>query len=150
MTRPGRLRAAAVLLAVPALLAGCSSGPQEEYCQLVVDRQDELTERTGDAGAEGLLVALPIFTELAEEAPRDIAEEWEQVVDPLTRLQRVLEEENVDPATFDPKNPPEHLDDEALGRIEVAADRVRHPDTVSALNAVEQHARDVCQTPLSL
>lgn len=151
MTPVRRLARTALLAALPlAFFAGCSSDPQEDYCNLVVDRQAELTERTGDAGAEGLLVALPIFVELAEESPGDIADEWDQVVGALSRLERVLEDEDVRPAEFDPQNPPEHLDKDALQRIEVAADRVRHPDTVAALSAVEQHARDVCQTPLSL
>ena len=140
----------AVLALALGPLAGCSEDPYAEYCERVEENQADLTRVLGDAGDEGLLAALPIFTELSEAAPRDLVDEWDRVVGSLTRLRDTLEAEGVEPGEYDAANPPEGLDAAAIGRIEAAAERVAAPETIEALGGIEQHARDVCQTPLSL
>ena len=37
----------------------------------------------GDGGPDALLEALPIFRDLADEAPDDIRDEWQTVIDAL-------------------------------------------------------------------
>lgn len=143
-----RLLLAALLLA--GLLAGCGGDPQEEYCEAVKDRQEELTEITTSGERTALLEALPVFRDLAAEAPSDIRHEWRQVVSSLEGLEEALDEAGVDPATYDARKPPPGLVEEERQRIEAAAGEVASNRTVEALAGVEQHARDVCKTPLSL
>jgi hypothetical protein len=100
-----------------------------------------------DAGA--LFGVLDTYDELREEAPRDIADEWDAVIAPLRRLEEVLADHGVDPSTYAADEPPAHLDDEARKAIEAAAREVGSEQTVTAMAAVEQHALDVCGTPLS-
>jgi hypothetical protein len=142
------------LLPVLALLAGlmaggCSDDPQADYCDTVRDHQEELTEIAADDDAGAIFEALDAYDDLAEEAPRDIADDWTSVISPLRDLQQVLEDSGVDPSTYSAEKPPADLDAQARQDIEAAARKVGSEQTVTAMAAVEQHALDVCGTPLS-
>ncbi len=147
MTR--RAAAAAVLLQA-SLLAACSGDPQEEYCAVVTERQEDLSRAAAEAGEEGLLATLPILAELAEVAPRDIADEWDRLVGALGGLAEALAEAGVEPSEYDPAEPPRGLTEADRGRIEAAAEEVASQETLTAMSGVEQHARDVCGTPVAL
>jgi hypothetical protein len=136
-------------LLVGALLSGCGSD-QENYCDAVKDHQKELTEIAADGGQTGLLDALPVYRELQDQAPSAITDEWQQVVTSLDDLQQALDDAGVDPATYDPKQPPPDVSDDDVAAIADAADRVGSLETQRALQGLEQQALDVCQTPLSL
>jgi hypothetical protein len=131
------------------LLTGCASD-QEEYCDAVKDHQDELTEVVAEGGQTGLLDALPVYRELQDQAPSDITDEWQQVVRSVEKLQQALDDAGVDPATYDPKKPPQGVSDDDVAAIADAADQVGSLETQRALQGLEQQALDVCQTPLSL
>ena len=142
------------LLPVLALLAavaasGCSSDPQADYCDAVEEHQEELTEiaEADDAGA--IFDALDAYDDLREKAPRDIADDWDAVVEPLRDLERVLSDHGVDPSSYSAEDPPADLDAEVRQDVEAAARKVGSEQTVTAMAAVEQHALDVCGTPLS-
>ena len=142
------------LLPVLALLAGllaggCSDDPQADYCDVVRDHQEELTEIAADDDAGAIFEALDAYDDLAEEAPRDIADDWTSVIGALRDLQEALEDSGVDPSTYSAEKPPADLDDQAREDIEAAARKVGSEQTVTAMAAVEQHALDVCGTPLS-
>lgn len=147
MTR--RTSGAAGLLLAVALLAGCGD-EYDGYCEVVEEKQAELTEiaTSGEQGA--LLRALPIYEELREEAPDDITDEWQQVIRALQALQQALDDAGASASTYDPKNPPEGVTQDQQDAIAAAADELRSPATVAALDSVEQQARDVCHTPLTL
>jgi hypothetical protein len=133
-----------------ALVAGgCSSDPQADYCDAVRDHQEELTEIAADGDAGAIFDALDAYDDLAEEAPRDIADDWQSVIGPLRDLQQALEDSGVDPSTYSAEKPPADLDARARQDIEAAARKVGSEQTVTAMAAVEQHALDVCGTPLS-
>jgi hypothetical protein len=133
-----------------ALVAGgCSSDPQADYCDAVRDHQEELTEIAADGDAGAIFDALDAYDDLAEEAPRDVADDWQSVIGPLRDLQQALEDGGVDPSTYSAEKPPAGLDDAARLDIEAAARKVGSEQTVTAMAAVEQHALDVCGTPLS-
>lgn len=140
--------APAALLAGLAL-GGCSGDPQERYCETVEEHQAELTEvaATDDPGA--VFDALDAYEDLAERAPRDIADDWASVVGPLQALDEALAAHDVDPSDYDAEAPPAGLAEEARTEIESAAREVGSEETVRAMAAVEQHALDVCGTPLS-
>lgn len=138
----------ALLLAAP-LLAGCASD-QEKYCDAVKEHQTELSEIAGQGGPAALLDALDIYRDLQDQAPRDITDEWKQVVTSIAALQAALDDAGVDAATYDPKEPPEGVTEEQQQAIADAATEVGSLETQRALAGVEQQARDVCKTPLTL
>ena len=142
-------RAAAAVLLVAVALSGCSSDPQEAYCDAVAEHQEELTDVAASEDTGALFDALDTYDELRERAPRDIADEWDAVIDPLRELERVLDDHGVDASTYTSDEPPADLDAAGRREIEAAAREVGSEQTVTAMAAVEQHALDVCGTPLS-
>lgn len=131
------------------VLGGCSGDPHERYCETVEEHQAELTEVAAADDPGAVFDALDAYDDLAERAPRDIADDWSVVVDPLRALERALAEHDVDPSDYDAESPPPGLDQGARAEIEAAARDVGSEQTVRAMAAVEQHALDVCGTPLS-
>ena len=142
-------RAAAAVLLVAVALSGCSSDPQEAYCDAVAEHQEELTDVAASEDTGALFDALDTYDELRERAPRDIADEWDAVIDPLRELERVVDDHGVDASTYTSDEPPADLDAAGRREIEAAAREVGSEQTVTAMAAVEQHALDVCGTPLS-
>jgi hypothetical protein len=138
-------RALAALLAVLPLLAACAS-EQERYCALVEDRQEELTEVAADEGR--VFDTLPVWRELRSEAPSDIEAEWDLVISALEELHGAVEDAGVD-ARYDADDPPPGLTEEQRDEIAVAAHRLGSERVVTAMAGLEQHALDVCGTPLS-
>jgi hypothetical protein len=149
MTRSCR-RTAVVLLLVAGGSVSCSDDPYADYCEVVTDRQEELTRVLDEGGPDALLRALPIFRDLQEAAPDDIRDDWQIVVNGLTALQTALDDAGVDPATYDREKPPDGVSDEERDRIDAAAQELTTSDSEAAFAAVEQQARDVCQAPLRL
>ena len=142
------------LLAPAALLVclavtGCSSDPQGDYCEAVENHQADLSDVAASDDAGAVFDALDDYEELAEQAPRDIADDWSAVVRPLRALEEALDAHDVDPSTYRADKPPAGLAADARGEIEAAARAVGAQRTVDAMAAVEQHALDVCGTPLS-
>jgi len=137
------------LVLVAGLVTGCSDDPQADYCEAVEDHQVALTEIAASTDTGSLFDALPVYDDLADEAPDDIAGEWSQVIEPLRGLEEALDEAGVDPSSYDAEEPPADLDQEGRQAIEAAARRVGSEQTVAAMASVEQHALDVCGTPLS-
>ena len=138
-----------ILLAVLAAGPACSRDPQAAYCDTVEEHQERLTEVAAAEDSGSLLDALPVYRELAQDAPRDIALDWDQVVDALAGLESALEEADVDPSAYDAADPPAGVAAEDRAAIERAAQEVGSAATVDAMMRVEQHALDVCGTPLS-
>jgi hypothetical protein len=145
------MRAALVALLVAGSLAACSESPEDvraDYCDQVTEQQAGLTDTLADDSPDALLRALPVFSGLAEEAPRDVADEWAVLIDALEGLDEALDEAGVDAATYDAQEPPEGVTPEQQDSIARAADQLFRPDVVTAYEGVKQHAKDVCKTPL--
>ena len=63
--------------------------PASDYCGAVEEHQAELTDVTASGSPAALLEALPIFRDLAEQAPDDIRDEWKRCSwTALTELRR--------------------------------------------------------------
>ena len=136
------------VLLVP-LLAGCAEDPQADYCKVVEEHQAALSDIAAADDAGAIFDALDIYDDLRTAAPRDIADDWAAVVEPLRGLEQVLTDHGVDPSSYSAESPPADLDEEGRAEIEAAARAVGSERTVAAMAAVEQHALDVCGTPLS-
>jgi hypothetical protein len=119
------------------------------YCEVVAYRQTELADLT-DAGGQGALFdALEVYRDLADAAPDDIVDEWGRVLGRLEALEEAVEAAGVDPATYDPEDPPAGLDADRRAAIEGAARELGSDATVGAMGRLEQQSLDVCHTPLS-
>lgn len=147
------MRAVLALLVALPLVAGCADERErarESYCEAVREHQRELTEITSGGGQTALLDALDIYRELRDEAPRDIADEWQQVVRSIEGLQTALDDAGVDPATYDPEKPPPGVTEQEQEEIAQAASEVASRETQQAFDGVHQQVRDVCHTQLTL
>lgn len=150
MRAPCGPAAAGLVLAGVLLLAGGCADASETYCDAVADNQDRLGEIADSGDAVALFEARDVYRELADDAPDDIADDWDLVLDRIDVLESTLDEADVDPATYDPRDPPADLDEEERARIRQAADDLAAPETVRAMDDLEQQALDVCGTPLRL
>jgi hypothetical protein len=148
MRAPGRTAAACLLVLLP--LLGACADRQETYCSAVEEHQEELTRISTDGERDSLLRALEIFRDLESKAPADVTDEWQQVVSRIEDLDAALRDAGVDPTTYDPKEPPADLGDDDRARIDAAARELGSGTTLRALQDLDQQARDVCHTPLSL
>ena len=136
---------------VAGVLTGCSSSPEDvraDYCEVVQEQQVALTEALAEESPDALLGALPVFRELAEEAPRDIDDDWTAFIGALEGLQEALDAAGVDAATYDAEKPPEDVTEEQQAAIARAADELARPEVSAAFEGVKQQAKDVCKTPL--
>lgn len=131
-------------------LTGCGGDPQAAYCDAVQDHRTELGELLGSGGPDALLRALPVFRDLAEQAPSDLRDEWRTVVDAVEGLENALDDAGADAATYDRDSPPAGVTDAQRDAIDAAAKELTSPQTVTAFEGVQQQAKDVCGTPLSL
>ena len=139
-----------VLLAlVVALLAGCGDS-RDDYCDAVEEHQQELSDIVGSGEPDALLGAVGVFRDLQGKAPSDIRDEWQQVVSTIDALQEALDEAGVDPSTYDRSDPPAGLSTEQRASIDAASRELGGGTTLRALEDLEQEARDVCGTSLTL
>jgi hypothetical protein len=140
----------ALLVALLLPLTGCGGDPQEEYCAAVKEHQKELTGIVTGGGQDALIRALDIFRDLRSKAPSDVSDEWQQVVTRIQALDRALRAAGVDPASYDRSKPPPGLSRAERADIDAAARELGSRSTVDALAGLDQEARDVCRTPLSV
>ena len=121
------------MLTGPLLLAGCGEPSAEEvrtdYCEAVAEQQRGAERAARRPLAHALLEALPIFRDLAAEAPSDIADDWDVLLDALDGLDEALADADVDPAAYDAAKPPSDLTDEQRASIERAAAELLNPRT---------------------
>jgi hypothetical protein len=145
-----KVRYAVVATLAMGVLAGCGGSQQASYCGEVTSQQARLSAVVGAGGEAALLEALPIFRHLRDQAPSDVRADWTTLVDALTGLQEALQRAHVDPREYDAKHPPAGVSAAQQRAIAAAATTLGSATTQAALAAVQQQARDVCHTPLSL
>ena len=150
MSRHRHWMGAAALVLVTATSACGSSSSADNYCAAITSHRDDLSKTVGDGGALALLDALPIFRDLQAKAPSDIHDDWSTVIDRLTALQDALKAAGVDPSRYDAAHPPASLTTAQRQSITAAATALGSAETVTALDNVQQQARDVCHTPITV
>lgn len=152
--RRNLLLAATVVAALVAgflLLRGTGEDdPFAAYCDAVTEHREDVGAALSAGPTTGLLRALPSFETLAEESPEDIERDWTLVIERITALKDALDAAGVDAATYSFDQPPADLPAEDKKSIDAAAAGLGSADTATALAHVEQQARDVCKTPLSM
>lgn len=131
------------------LLVACGGDDRSDYCEAVDKHQRELTEIAASKDPGAIFDALEHYQELAQEAPRDLRDEWRQVIDRIEALESALDEAGVDPATYDPEETLKGLPREEREAITGAGRNLGDLQTRQAMSSIEQQALDVCQTPLT-
>jgi hypothetical protein len=142
----------AVLAAISVPVVGCGDDddPFEAYCKELKAQRESLSEDlAGDTGTS-LIDALPEFERLQDKSPDDIADEWAIVTTRIGDLVDALEDAGVDPATYNRRKPPAGLTEDEKAAIDAAATALVTPEMKAALDGVQQQARDVCKTPMTL
>ncbi len=163
MRRLSAVRVGVVAVTAVALLgvAGCDSHEPDDpyaipqrfqaYCEEIEAHQARISDALQSGGpTSGLIKALPSFESLAEMAPDDIADDWEVVIGRIHDLVDALDAAGLDPDTYDRRHPPAGLDPAQRDAIDAAAVALVSDATGSAMNSVQQQARDVCKAPLAL
>ena len=145
-------RVAAQLLVVPILATGISAcgDPVDDYCGSLKGHQKELTRTLGEGGTGSLITALPIFEDLERNAPDDIAKDWKTLTGAISDLDAALDAADVSAEDFDGGKPPKGVSDAEAKKIAEAATKVSSKKTQKASVRVQQQARDVCHTSLTL
>ena len=135
-------------------LTSCGAPSPEDqraaYCDAVKAHQRQLTDIASDTSPGATFRALPAYRDLRDKAPEDIAADWGRVVDRIESLQEALTAAGVKPSDYGAGAWQKGLSAEQRDEIERAASGLADPRTTAALASVEQQARDVCHTPLSL
>ena len=142
--------AAGLVLVLLAALAGCGGDEREEYCQALQERRPRIAEMVESDSSAALLENLPMLRELGEQAPEDLADEWQTYLAALEGLDDALDRADVKATDFEDGKPPAGLDEGERAAIAAAADEVAAEDTVLAAAGIEQQARDVCKINLGL
>ncbi|NYG56057.1 hypothetical protein [Nocardioides perillae] len=147
------LVASSLAVVLAGALAGCSEDRVEAYCEVVAEEQSALVEAAEDAEGGGtgtLLAAYDSLERMADAAPGDVAADWDEVVLRVGALRDALADAGVDPATYDPEEPPEGLGADEREAVTAAAVDLVEPTTLRAVQRVEQQVLDVCGAPLGL
>jgi len=142
-------------LLIPALLlalvvTGCDRSEddlREDYCAEVEADADQITRAVDEKGAAAFVDVLPTFEGLAGKAPGDVRDEWQVFLNALRGLRDALDATGVKPEEVDGKLPAD-LPAADRRRISLAASVLAGDDVRLATQAIEQHALDVCHTPL--
>jgi hypothetical protein len=129
-------------------LTGCGHG--DGYCGAVRDHQSQLGTIAHGNGRTALISALPVFEQLRDRSPGDVADDWQLLVTRIHALDTALSAAGVDASSYDPRHPPPELSTEDRRSIRRAAAALGAPDTVQALATVQQEVLDVCHTPLDM
>lgn len=146
------LRMAVQLLVVPILattLTACGD-PIDDYCESLKGHQAELTKTLGEGDTSGLIAALPVFEYLERNAPEDIRKDWKTLNTAISGLSGALAEAGVSADDFENGEPPAGVSEVEAKKIADAATQVSSTKTQEASVRVQQQARDVCHTSLTL
>ena len=142
------MRIAVALGVAAVLLTACSDGTSG-YCESVEEHQVELSDLAASTEPGAVFELLGPYRDLRDEAPRDLRDEWSQVIGRLEALESALDAAGVDPAAYDRESPPASLSPAQRRAIEGAGRDLGDEATVAAMAGIEQQALDVCKMPLS-
>lgn len=146
--RQARALTVALALAVVGL-TGCGGDETSDYCESVKQHQRELSDIAASTQRGAIFDALDAYRDLQALAPRDLRDEWSQVIARLEALESALDEAGVEPATYDPKTTLTALPADQRAAIQGAARDLGDQATLAAMAGIEQQALDVCKMPLS-
>ena len=131
--------------------AGCSETAEdrrEAYCAQVKKDADDLSTAIAEGGPGAFLTVLPKLEGLADQAPSDLKDEWQTLLNALTGLEDALDATGLQPADIQDGSLPKGLPKADRVRVRDAASVLTTPEVVAATQGIEQHALDICKQPL--
>ncbi|EON23637.1 MULTISPECIES: hypothetical protein [Nocardioides] len=143
------MRSPLALVVAAALLSGCGGDATSDYCETVKEHQVELSDIAASTEPGAIFGVLDAYRDLRDASPRDLRDEWSQVIGRLEALEAALDAAGVDPSTYDPKTTLKSLPAEERSAIQGAARDLGDERVVAAMAGIEQQALDVCKAPLS-
>ena len=141
----------AVVAVLATSLAGCSSDPDEAYCETARAeraRLNTLADQAADAEADVVGGTLASLRRLRDDAPPELEDEYDTVVNAWEALADAVEAAGIDPAEFDRKETLRELDRPDAQRIRQAAGALGEARVIDATQGIEDHALQVCDVDL--
>ena len=145
-----RAASALVVLLLVSGLCACSSST-ESYCGALREDKKQLEKLAGEAsqpGSDGLGDTVSLLSGLRDEAPDDIAGEWDTLVGALEELDEAIEASGADPGDFGSDQKPPGVSEGQFDAVQKAAAELGSLRVQQASKSIEQHASDVCKVDL--
>ena len=148
MTRTLRTASWSVpLAAVLLLVAGCSA-EGEDYCTALAEEQktlDDLADRAEAGGEDVLTPTVESFERLQGESPEALEDEWTTLVNAYQALIDAVDAAGIDPADYQPDDPPPGLSAADEERLASVASKLASTRVSEAALGIQQHADEVCK-----
>jgi hypothetical protein len=151
-----RARRTALVVAgvlVATCLTGCSNST-ESYCSTLKDDQKKLESlasqaaRPGEEGVRALGDTVGVLSDLRDEAPEDISDEWATLVGALQGLVDAVKATGHPIGDFAGGSRPDGVTTGQYDAVEQAAAELQGTRVQQAGKSIEQHAQDVCKVDL--
>jgi hypothetical protein len=151
-----RLRRTALVVAgllVTTGLTGCSNGTAS-YCSTLKDDQKKLdtlatrAAKPGEQGVQALGDTVGVLSDLRDEAPDDISDEWNTLVGALQGLVDAVKATGHPLGDFAGGTKPDGVTSGQYDAVEQAATELQDTRVQQAGKSIEQHAQDVCKVDL--
>ncbi|RNL64104.1 hypothetical protein EFK50_06060 [Nocardioides marmoriginsengisoli] len=141
-------RVGAVLTAVVLLAGPTACGDQEaDYCAALKKHQSIFSD---DGTGESLVENLSALTEISDDAPDDLSDEWQVFLGALGELRDKITAAGVKPADIVGGVRPDSVSEADWAEIKAAANELASPTVADALTGIDQQAKDVCKLQLGL
>jgi len=139
-----------VISAWTGLLTGCSDAT-EDYCGVLDDQRQALTELAGAGSGSGSVTEiLDVIGLLREASPEDLRDEWDTLFFAWEGLVEAFQAAGVTPQDYRPGETNGDLTEAEDQAIQGAAADLRSARVVEAARGIEQHADEVCDVDLGL
>lgn len=130
---------------------GGSTSSTTSYCNAVAAQQSTIGSIATSGDAQTALIdALPIFQSLAAQAPVDISASWTALNTAIAGLKSAIAATGHQPGDFSNGSFPKDVTPAQRQAIIAAADTLGSSTTSTALTAIVQEVRDVCQVDFNL
>lgn len=139
-----------VALALLVATGGCSD-QQEKYCSALQDEKQTLSSlsaRADDPRSGSLAETIDVFERLRDQAPEDVADEWDTYVTAWQALESAMKRAGADESMFRDGRKPPGMSQEKYDAISAAAADLRSTRVVSAASGIQRQALDVCKVDL--
>lgn len=147
--RRSRILVASTALGASLLLGGCGGGT-EAYCEDLRSAEEQFSSFGDDAAQFEEAVAT--FRELGEEAPDEVADDWEAFLGAFDELEAALNDAGIELSDLEEiqqGNLPEGVSQEDLRALGTEIEALSDGTVEKAGSAIEEHAKTECDVDLS-
>lgn len=136
----------AALVLTAGLLTGCGNST-DAYCDELQGTIDEFGSLTGAGDPAQLERAFDEIERLADEAPEEIADEWDRLAEQMGEIRDTLEEAGIeisDLAGIQNGQLPEGVSQEDLAELGQSLQSLSGEEVQQAATAISEHAQEEC------